>query len=83
MTVQFQITLTRYKDGERRQSAPQFIQAEDFRQAMQFAEAMLTGCRMDDNAGEFGIAQISMSGLGGPTCKSGWQTSEETEEAPY
>ena len=80
-TGQYQIHLTRYKNGRRRQSAAHFIQAVDFDNAVKFAHAMVQGSREADPGAEFGIASVTATGLGGPQCVSGWYTDEDLEEA--
>ncbi len=76
-TSQYEIHLTRYKNGQRRQSAACFTQAVDFDDAVKFAQTLVQGSRDADPDAEFEIASVTATGLGGPTCEYAWVTEEE------
>ncbi len=77
MTTDYMIQLTRYKDGERRQSSEIHITAHNFQHAVQRASDLLEGNQLADPKGDFEIASIRCEKLGGPICDHGWLTSDE------
>ena len=79
MTSSFEIRLTRYKSGERRQSGIYHVQAADFEHAVGRAHDFVRGAREADPDAEFAIADIHASGLGGETCPFQWQTQVELD----
>ena len=79
MTSSFEIRLTRYKGGERRQSGVYQVQATDFEHAVERANDFVRGAREADPSAEFGIADIHAGGLGGETCPFQWKTQAELD----
>lgn len=79
MTCSFEIRLTRYKNGERRQSSAYHVQTADFEHAVERANDFVRGAREADLDAEFEIASIRADGLGGETCPFQWQTQAELD----
>lgn len=82
MTSQFHVVFTRYRNGKREQTGPQFFQADDFFAAVEHATGMLQGLRLADVMGyEYGIAEVRHYGLGGTWPQSGGWPEKEEEDA--
>lgn len=80
--MSFKVQFTRYcsKKGELRISAPQFIQADTFKQAHRRAEDILTGLKAADPAREFHIESIETRGISGRAVRCDGAEMFETQE---
>lgn len=66
--IQYKITLSRYKDGQRRLSTPQWVGATDFDDAVRRANMILIGARGIDPDADFDIHGVEQYGSHGIQC---------------
>lgn len=60
---EYQLILTRYKDGKREMSEGIFIMANSFRDAHEKAQDIVTGCRIAAKQDNYEIADIRSVGI--------------------
>jgi hypothetical protein len=77
----FKVTFTRFHNGERRHSAPEFVHAPDFADAHDIAEYMVRAMRMADPDSTFEILKVEdMASPTAQACVSGFETDSEFSE---
>lgn len=79
MAISFKVHFTRYLNGERRISTPQYWSAESFVQAAKQAEIIAQAMRETDPYATFDVYSIYMVGCHGKFCDGAtmWETAEE------